>query len=350
MSQNPIIIVDDQNKDIEYLCPVNKQTVAGTYINNTWTSILSPACSSNGWFRYTFFGTRIQVAATTSNPNLTYSVTIDDGPRTDHTGDGFYESPVLSDGRHTITYFAPHGASSLSTVLDYLAVTSGRTTPVNGRTMIVDDMDNAVIYGGSWSTESPIDLDFDFTTSLYKSTTHWSRSIGDTIEYHFIGDSIAVYGIVANMASSPRDNISMSYILDGVPTQQGIPNLTLEGLPKAALFHSPNLTAGEHTLVINVSDITPPQALGFDFFLYNSTMPDPPTAASASASSATQARVGGIVGGVFGVLIFLGILFVLLFQLSKKRKFGVDRWFPVWKLKTAIDQYRLSKVKSRLGP
>jgi len=346
MSRPVTVIVDDQNKDIKYLCPVNMQTVAGTYINNTWTTVESPQCGSDGWFQYTFSGTRILVAASSPNPNQAFSVKIDDGPRQDYTGNGFYESPVLSDDNHTITYYAPSGPN-LSSTLDYLAVTAGRATPLNGRTVIVDDSDDSVAYSGSWTTQSPIPLTFDFSTSLYQSTTHWSRSIGDTIEFHFIGDSIAVYGIVANLA---KKNISMAYILDGVPKEQGIPFGTLEFLPKAALFHSSNLTSGEHTLLVNVSEIASPAVIGFDFFLYNSTAADLASSAGSTNPSAAAARTraGAIAGGVLGTLLLLGLLLFALLQLSKRRKCGVHRWFPLEKLKAAQKPLpKMPEIKTR---
>lgn len=56
MSQAITIIVDDQDENINYLCPVVKQTVAGTYINNTWTAVENAECGSGGWFKYTFSG------------------------------------------------------------------------------------------------------------------------------------------------------------------------------------------------------------------------------------------------------------------------------------------------------
>jgi len=135
----------------------------------------------------------------------------------------------------------------------------------------------------------------------------------------------------------------MTYILDGVPSEQGIPAGTLEGLPKAALFRSSNLSAAEHTLIVNVSEIASPQAIGFDFFLYNSTASDLTASASASSAAAVaRSRAGAIAGGVIGGLLFLGLLFFALLQLSRRRKCGVHRWFPLEKLKTT--QKPLPKV------
>ncbi|TFK64620.1 hypothetical protein BDN72DRAFT_901402 [Pluteus cervinus] len=340
MSRNITVIVDDQDKDIKYLCPVNKQTVTGTYINNTWTSISGSECGSEGWFQYTFIGTRVQVAVSSSRQDRSFAVQIDNGPKTSYTGGGFYESPVLADGSHTITYYAPKGASALSTTLDYLTYTAGPSTPLNGHTLLVDDSDGAVEYRGSWSTKSPIPLSFDFSTSLYESTAHWSQAIGDAIEFNFIGNSIAVYGIVANLTSSPQKNITTTYTIDGDSTERGIPAGTLEGLPKAALFSAHGLSDGQHTLTVNVSQIASPQALGFDFFMYNSTAADLQVVSAGSTSddnaplTASQSRAGVIIGGVVGGLLLLGALVFAVSQWNKRRKEGADSWFVVGKLKT----------------
>lgn len=132
-------------------------------------------------------GTRIQVAAAFSSPNRNFSVSIDDGPKYRYTGDGFYESPILPDGQHILTYYAPRKSSGLSATLDYLTVSAGENTPIFGKNLIVDDADGVIHYSGNWATEAPIPLSFDFATSLYESTTHWSSSIGDTFEFKFKG-------------------------------------------------------------------------------------------------------------------------------------------------------------------
>jgi len=344
-------MVDDQNEDIHYLCDVIHQTVRGTYVNNTWTAIESSNCASKGWFEYTFSGTRITVAASSSRTNRTFGVKIDDEPRKNFTGNGHYESPILSDGPHTIKYFPPKGSSARSATLDYLTVTAGKSTPLAGSTFVVDDSDGAIVYAGKWSTESPIPLNFDYSTTLYSGTAHWSHSVGDTIEYHFNGDSVILYGIVANLTSAPQNNITATYVLDGVATEQGIPWGTLEGLPKSQLFRSKSLPPGEHTLLVNISQISADQAFGIDFLLYKSTAADLAVVSAGAndvpALSPTQARTGIIVGSVIGSVLLLGVMFLALSQWLKRRKAGADDWFIVGKLKTAQIEESGTKLDSR---
>ena len=49
------LLVDDQDAQINFLCPTLKQKVFGSYSNNTWSTIKSESCKT-GWFEYTFYG------------------------------------------------------------------------------------------------------------------------------------------------------------------------------------------------------------------------------------------------------------------------------------------------------
>ena len=201
MSQNITVLVDDQDSRINYLCPSLKQIVASSYSNDTWTTIQSADCS-NGWFEYVFYGalfsylsfapsstrnigTGVHIAASVAHPTQDVSVKLDDGQFIPQPGNGHYDSPVLADGRHTVTYAI--GNVSLVPVFDYLTVDAGPSTQLNGSTLIVDDSDTAITYSGGWTTNPPHPLSFDYSTSLYKNTTHWSSTVGDTLEFKFTG-------------------------------------------------------------------------------------------------------------------------------------------------------------------
>lgn len=126
----------------------------------------------------------MQVAASANQGD--FSVKIDDGAFVPQTGAG-YESPVLPDGEHTLTY-AFDGARGALTVFDFLTVSAGPSTPLMDRTLIVDDADDAVNFIGQWSTTPPSNSDdSDFSTKLYQDTTHWSSSVGDVLEFQFTG-------------------------------------------------------------------------------------------------------------------------------------------------------------------
>lgn len=204
------LLVDDQDSQIQYLCPSLHQIVTGSYYNNTWSTVESESCSS-GWFQYTFngalllegpyvifigltslllrVGVGVQVSASVANAGQNYQVKIDDGSFVPQTGHGSYQSPVLPDGKHTITY-ASSFSSRTPPSFDYLAVTPGPSTPLSGRTLAVDDADPAFIYSGKWTTTPLNPITFDYSTSLYRNTTHWSSTIGDTLQFNFIGASL----------------------------------------------------------------------------------------------------------------------------------------------------------------
>lgn len=117
--------------------------------------------------------------------NQNYSAKIDDGPLLPQAGRGYYASPRLPDGRHTVIYAV--GALDLLPTFDYLTLSAGPSTPLQGRTIIVSDTDATVVYRGNWKADPPAPLQFDFSTALYQDTAHWSSTVGDSLEFHFIG-------------------------------------------------------------------------------------------------------------------------------------------------------------------
>ncbi|KAF9046568.1 hypothetical protein BJ165DRAFT_1585235 [Panaeolus papilionaceus] len=259
------LLIDDHDSQIKYLCTSSQQTVSGSYYNNTWTTAQSDECTK-GWFEYTFYGTGVHVGASIA-PDAPYSVKLDDGPFISQpAGDGSFTSSLLTDGKHTITYAA--GPGQLPPILDYLTVTAGSFTPLKGRTVVADDTDASIFYSGTWSEQSLLRVPFDYSTSFYNNSTHWSRSIGDNIRFEFEGTSISIYGIVANISSGA--NITAEYAIDGVSKMYNLPQDTLDSLPMLELFHA-EVDAGTHTFMMNITSIQATQALGIDFIAYNSS-------------------------------------------------------------------------------
>ena len=73
------------------------------------------------------------------------------------------------------------------TTFDYLIVEAGLSTPLQIRSIIVDDTDPGLAYGGSWSTQIPSPMLDDFSTASFRDTMHWSKSVGDTLQFNFTG-------------------------------------------------------------------------------------------------------------------------------------------------------------------
>ncbi|KAF8798944.1 hypothetical protein BYT27DRAFT_7150508 [Phlegmacium glaucopus] len=313
------LLVDDQDSQIQYLCPSLHQTVTGSYYNNTWSTVENDSCS-NGWFQYTFNGVGVQVSVSLANAGQSYQVKLDDGPFVPQTGHGSFESPVLPDGKHTITY-ATDFSSETPPSFDYLTVTPGPSTPLSGKTLAADDTDPSFIYSGKWKITPPNPIPFDYSTSLYRNTTHWTSTIGDSLQFNFIGTSISVFGILANISSG--GNISATYTIDGVSKTLGIPNGTLDTLPMVQLFHS-DLQAGSHTLVVNITDIAAPRALGIDYITYNASSDTLPpaiiNAAPSPASNSKKEEIGLRVGAAIGAILCLLLLSAFVAFLWRRRR------------------------------
>lgn len=329
MSQTTALLVDDQDPQIQYLCGSLNEHVAGSYYNKTWTTVTTDNCT-NGWFNYTFYGTGIHVAASVAAPGASYSVKIDDGEFAPQSGNGTYDSPTLSDGKHMITYAVESNGESLP-AFDYLAITPGSSTPLEGRTLAVDDTDNSIVYSGSWKNSPVVPLSFTNSNSLYRNTTHWSSTIGDALRFQFEGSSISVFGIATNISSG--GNITANYTLDGVSQVRGLPQGTLDSLPMVNLFHA-DVQPGVHTLIINITDIQAPRTLGIDFIAYNASF-NSITSISKNASpsfaskSSGGLKVGSKVGIAVGVLACVALLASLFVVFSRRYPRNRNRKFPI---------------------
>jgi hypothetical protein len=312
------LLIDDQDPQIQYLCPSSHQKVAGSFYNNTWTAVQDDECQK-GWFEYTFYGTGVHVATSIAHPGANYSVKIDDGPFIAQSGNGPFTSALLSDGKHTITYAA--GAGQPPPLVDYLAVTTGSLTPLHGKTIVADDMDDTIIYSGAWTDQSLLTVPFDYSTSLYRNTTHWSTRIGDHIRFEFQGTSISVYGIVANISSG--GNITAEYTVDGVKRTQGLSPGTLDSLPMVELFHA-DVEAGNHTFTMNITDIQVPQSLGIDFITYNASAPNDTNPKTNTSDGSRQIPPWGIrvviIVSVLAACLLLGSFVILLWRKKRIRK------------------------------
>lgn len=121
---------------------------------------------------------------TFSSSSQNHSAKLDDSPWITQYNRGSFQSPSLSDGQHTLIY-AP---GSLDTpTFDYLVVEAGHSTSLQSRTIIVDDTSPDLAYSGTWSTQNPSPSASDFSTASFRDTTHWSKNVGDTLQFNFTG-------------------------------------------------------------------------------------------------------------------------------------------------------------------
>jgi len=316
MPSSATIFVDDQDPNVRYLCPVEKQKVAGSYYKNTWTSPQNISCGM-GWFQYTFQGTAAQVATAFIAP-ADFPVSIDNDDFLLYTGNGTYESPILPDGNHTITYAM--GNLTVMPAFDYLTVTAGPKTMLYGKTIAVDDSDDSISFRGNWSQSSPYPPSFDYVSRLYRSTSHWTSTVGDTMEFKFQGSSLVVFGMVAYNKTAQR-NITADFTVDGVSQSRTISNTTLPYSPMVELFRS-NLTDGNHTLLFNLTDIQGDRALGIDLITYNASFNYlTPAHSSSSRVPAWAPKLGIALAAIAGFAFFLtiGIIFWQRFRKDRHR-------------------------------
>jgi hypothetical protein len=294
----------------------------------------------------------VEVAVATSRISQNYTLKIDDGPWITQTGRGGYRSPNLPDGQHTITYGV--GALDLLPTFDYLTITAGPSTPLQNRTLIVDDADPSLIYAGKWADHPPHPLLLDFSTGLFRNTSHWSFTIGDTIQFQFTGiaallvfsslpvltfwhagTSVSIVGVVANVLAG--GNISATYTIDnGAPVLRTIPMGTLEGMPMTELFHA-DVEGGTHAMFVNITQVPSPMALGIDFISYNASFENLASMPGYNPSSDTsslgspqpnKSPVGAIVGGTVGGVALIGVVVfcVLIWKRWHRSKRPKNSW------------------------
>ncbi|KAF8895516.1 hypothetical protein BD779DRAFT_1499935 [Infundibulicybe gibba] len=101
-----------------------------------------------------------------------------------------------------------------------------------------------------------------------------------------------------------------------------ITNNTLEALSWIELFHG-DLQAGNHTLVINITEISSPQAIGIDAILYNASFPNLAALPGYSSTSTPPAwsnrtSVNGVIAGcVVGGVALISIFRMISGQFGK---------------------------------
>lgn len=141
-----------------------------------------------------------------------------------------------------------------------------------------------------------------------------------------------MFGLVVDITR----NLTASYTIDGVTQSRGIPKGAFDSVPMTEFFHAKDLGPGQHTLIVNLTDVQAPQAFGFDFIAYNSSvdsissLPDyVPAANAANGLTSGSGRIGlgpgATAGIVIGIIVFLALLIagIFLWRSSTRSKKGV---------------------------
>ncbi|KAJ7199982.1 hypothetical protein GGX14DRAFT_467175 [Mycena pura] len=132
-------------------------------------------------------------------------------------------------------------------------------------TAIVDERDSRIQYTGTWNSAGSF-IEF-------AETTKSSPVQGSTATFTFVGSSITVYGsVAANPAPA-----SLGFVIDGSTTgSYSPPSSTGSALYHEALWTSPTMTEGSHTLVITQTAAQPSHGpIYLDYIMYQTTSSSP---------------------------------------------------------------------------
>ena len=262
----------------------------------------------------------------------------------------WYQSPILPEGTHNITLTHMAG-----TALDYAVITAGQNTPLTGKTVIVDNEDSSIRFTGSWTRNTArFHSGYSPDGYAFRNSTHQSNTTGDNFIFRFSGDfpfnhcflrdtdgrtgtSLYIYGM---LHWADLGTVSASYTLDGettpvtysVTTSSSMHQDNTNDQPNFLLYTNTSLTAGDHTLVVNVTKCVN-QTFIFDYLTYQpsfstlATMPNLTLPASTNGTphtTTTSTPVGAIVGGILGGLALLFLL-IGAFLWFRKRKAQDDQ-------------------------
>ncbi|KAG6910349.1 hypothetical protein DXG01_011418 [Tephrocybe rancida] len=182
----------------------------------------------------------------------------------------WYQSPKLSDGTHTISITHIAGTS-----IDMMLVTAGQNTPLSGQRLIVDDSDAAITYSGSWTRKTGLyrSSELPQTGQPYGNATHQTSSTGASATFTFTGSAVWVYSV---FDYSHLGSVGVTYTLDSVASSQtysvttDTPEFNAGVLQRenTVLWSSDSISAGQHTLKIEVTSSTNGTTFVLDYLIY----------------------------------------------------------------------------------
>ncbi|KAF9051336.1 hypothetical protein BJ165DRAFT_878033 [Panaeolus papilionaceus] len=148
---------------------------------------------------------------------------------------------------------------------------------------IIDNVDPSIIFSGVWTRHD--------SKTGYNNTISLTRSVGNSATVNFIGNSIAVYGM---LGPHPPDAPAVTtYQIDGDSPTTYAPASPSTQVIRLLFYQSPTLSYGSHKLVMtNMVDL---DWIWLDYFEVTSTggQPQQPTPrTSGSIATLTRASAG----------------------------------------------------------
>ncbi|KAF8869286.1 hypothetical protein BD779DRAFT_762674 [Infundibulicybe gibba] len=342
MSNELLLILDEKSNLIKYgggkwSVHADARWSGGT---STWPQFAIDTQGAFGSLELTFQGTSIAFIGNTppTKQSQNITVTIDGGnPYNTSYNDPhpqnylqWYQSPILPDGTHKLTLDGIAGTS-----VDFAVISAGPKTPLDSnQKVIVDDDSPEIQYSGKWTRNmDPFVCSENPNGFPFHNGTHQSVLAGDVASFRFAGTTVAVFGI---FSWTNTGSLAVTYTLDGslvVNTYSVTPATPefINGLRQHQnylLFSNDGLSAGNHTLVINVTQVNG-LVFSMDYITYTPSFssldlkPDLtqslPSPSSKPSSVDKGPPVGAIIGAIVGALVLICAVLVL-FIISRRRR------------------------------
>ncbi|KAF8878191.1 hypothetical protein BD779DRAFT_1789301 [Infundibulicybe gibba] len=341
MSTELLLILDDKSSLIEYgggkwSVHADARWSGGT---STWPQFAIDTQGTFGSLGLAFQGTSIAFIGNTppAQQPQNITVTIDGGtPYNTSYNDPhpqnylqWYQSPILADGAHKLILDGIAGTS-----VDFAVISAGPKTPLDSnQKVIVDDDSPEIQYSGKWTRNGdPFVCSENPNGFPFHNGTHQSTLAGDVASFRFAGTTVAVFGIFSWMKIG---SLAATYTLDGSPivnTYSVAPTTPefINGLRQHQnylLFSNDSLPAGNHSLVINVTQANG-LVFAMDYITYTpsfTSLGSKPNLTQSSPSSESSSAdegpppTGAIIGVIIGTLVLLCTIFAL-FIISRRRR------------------------------
>ncbi|THU98380.1 hypothetical protein K435DRAFT_753052 [Dendrothele bispora CBS 962.96] len=275
----------------------------------------------------------------------------------------WFTSYALDDSKvHTVEI------SALNQIdVDFVVVTVGNTTPLDGTTIIVDDLSEEITWNGQWKKHTGL----KYVTGLddgrpFGNGTRESNNVGDSMSFTFAGTNVALYGIfdwktegsvaVNFTVTNPTSRNSIEYSENKSFFIQTSPNpWNLLNSTNYPLFMVDSLSSGNHTLTLTVTEIIGSRGLTIDYLTYqpnfdnlgakpnfssilgdSGSEPGPsPTGGGFQESGIsgtntdsndrkrslnTGAIAGGVVGGVVLLAVTVALIVMIMYRRMRRSK------------------------------
>ncbi|THU76282.1 hypothetical protein K435DRAFT_879433 [Dendrothele bispora CBS 962.96] len=248
-------------------------------------------------------------------------------------------------------------------LFDYAVTSVTELENLLGQTVIVDDSNTEIQWGGNWEEKKnyTVNMSIDFsggmpgvvpgTTSGWSvevharphgNGTHASDKVGDYFIFQFQGSSILVGGIAPMNRTDPSQtsipvgdfHLKLNFTLDGhsqvvVFTEDALSQKA--GTPHFPYFRNDSLVEGNHTLIMTVDDATGNTSVIIDYLTYKPSFPTlkdkptfPPIVFNDNSTSSPDpppgSNTGTIAGSVVGGVAFLGLLVLGIWLLYKRKR------------------------------